>query len=1124
MKIPDALQILRQNPLCPLILLTLFLTLNQAASASAGDLDPSFGNSGKVNSPIGKASTDYGLATARQPDGKIIVAGRVFDGIYSNFMISRLNGDGTLDTTFGANGTAVKTFYTTNYAFAIAIQPDGKIIAGGFAPPFVFANAQFVFTLVRFNSDGSSDNSFGTGGIVQTDFGLNSAASSLALQSDGKIVAGGFIYGNLGINGGISIAAARYNIDGTPDNTFDGDGKMSISFPIGQNARANAVAIQPDNKILLGGTAQGVFKIARLNADGTLDTTGFGTNGIASTAIGTSSNINALTLQPDGKIVAAGRSSNGSNDDVAVVRYTSSGVPDTTFDGDGIVTTNVDNRYDVANAVSLQTDGKIVIGGISGQTTTLSTRDFLSIRYQADGSLDDSYDGDGKVVTAVSAFEDEAQAMLVQPDGKIMLVGYSRQPGNDLAIVRYNADASLDTTFDSDGIRFIELGNSLDYMFDMAIQPDDKIVAVGYSFDGTFRNITVVRYNPNGSFDTAFGSGGIVTTSLGSTASHADAVLIQSDGKILVGGNLNSFAGNSDFAVLRYNSDGSLDSSFGTNGVVTFGVGTSTDELKDIALQADGKIVAVGYSVSGGTNVFAVARIDAAGALDAGFGTGGKILTPITPNQSAAYSVAIQADGKIIVGGGGYNDSPTGVDFLLARYNPNGSLDSSFDGDGKLTTAFSGSSEDLANVVRVQPDGKIVAAGYTQTSFALARYNTDGTLDNSFNGTGKVVTSLDTNVFGTQIWDAIIQSNGKILAGGAVFTTDHLDSCLARYNADGTTDSSFGVGGIVKTQNGSRDNEFTNVALQSTGKIVAAGYSSANGLSPDFALVRYQGDSASSRRGVIDFDGDGKTDIGIFRPSDGSWWYTRSSANDFRVYSFGTSTDIITPGDFTGDGKTDISVFRPSTGEWFVQRSEDNSYFSFPFGTSGDIPAPADYDGDGKTDAAVFRPSSGTWFILNSGGSGTSIVNFGTAEDKPVPADFDGDGKADIAIFRPSDGSWWYLQSSNAQFKVYRFGVGTDKPVQGDYTGDGKADIAIFRPSTGEWFFQRSEDNSYFSVPFGQAGDVAAPGDYDGDGKFDTAVFRPGTADWFIQRSTAGILIMAFGTSGDRPIPNAYVP
>ncbi len=293
------------------------------------------------------------------------------------------------------------------------------------------------------------------------------------------------------------------------------------------------------------------------------------------------------------------------------------------------------------------------------------------------------------------------------------------------------------------------------------------------------------------------------------------------------------------------------------------------------------------------------------------------------------------------------------------------------------------------------------------------------------------------------------------------------------------------------------------------------------GLSP---FVIAQSPTAPVNQAPYDFDGDNKTDIGIFRPSDGSWWYVRSSDSAFRVYSFGVATDLLVPGDFTGDGKADIAVFRPSTGFWFIQRSEDNSFFSFPFGTTDDIPAPSDYDNDGKTDAAVFRPSSGTWFILNSGGGGTSIVQFGTTEDKPVPADYDGDGRSDIAIFRPSDGSWWYLQSSNAQFKVYRFGIGTDKPVQGDFTGDGKADIAIFRPSTGVWFVQRSEDNSFYSFPFGAVGDIPAPGDYDGDGKFDAGVFRPSTANWFVQRSTAGTLITTFGTTGDRPIPNAFVP
>jgi hypothetical protein len=292
-------------------------------------------------------------------------------------------------------------------------------------------------------------------------------------------------------------------------------------------------------------------------------------------------------------------------------------------------------------------------------------------------------------------------------------------------------------------------------------------------------------------------------------------------------------------------------------------------------------------------------------------------------------------------------------------------------------------------------------------------------------------------------------------------------------------------------------------------------------LNSNVSIVTITNDDLSRNR--LDFDGDSKTDISIFRPSDGSWWYSRSSDTQFRVFNFGVSTDKLVPGDFTGDGKTDIAIWRPSTGEWFIQRSDDNTYFSFPFGSSGDIPVVGDFDADGKADPAVFRPSSSTWYISKSSG-GTIIINFGASGDLPVAADYDGDGKTDIAIFRPSDGSWWYVRSIDSQFRVFSFGVSTDKPVQGDYTGDGKADIAVFRPATGEWFIQRSEDNSYFSFPFGAAGDLPVPGDYDGDGKMDAGVFRPSNVTWFINRTTAGILITNFGATGDQPIPNVFVP
>ncbi len=272
----------------------------------------------------------------------------------------------------------------------------------------------------------------------------------------------------------------------------------------------------------------------------------------------------------------------------------------------------------------------------------------------------------------------------------------------------------------------------------------------------------------------------------------------------------------------------------------------------------------------------------------------------------------------------------------------------------------------------------------------------------------------------------------------------------------------------------------------------------------------------------FDFDGDGKTDISIFRPAVGEWWISRSSNSQTVAAQFGNGADKITSADFTGDGRTDIAFFRQNTGEWFVLRSEDGSFFSFPFGTNGDIPVPADYDGDGKADVAVFRPSTATWFILRSGG-GITITSFGTSEDKPVVADYDGDGRADIAIFRPSNGQWWLLRST-AGVIATTFGTGTDKPVPGDYTGDGKADIAFWRASNGFWFILRSEDSSFFSFPFGSSDDMPASGDYDGDGKFDAAVFRPSNSTWFINRTLSGVLITTFGSAGDIPVPSAFVP
>ena len=248
----------------------------------------------------------------------------------------------------------------------------------------------------------------------------------------------------------------------------------------------------------------------------------------------------------------------------------------------------------------------------------------------------------------------------------------------------------------------------------------------------------------------------------------------------------------------------------------------------------------------------------------------------------------------------------------------------------------------------------------------------------------------------------------------------------------------------------------------------------------------------------VDFDGDRKTDISIYRTALGQWWYLRSSDGQNRAFQFGDPTDKIVPADYTGDGKTDVAVYRPSAGSWFILRSDDFSFYSFPFGAATDIPVAGDFDGDGKADPTVYRADSATWFILKSTG-GTDIRSFGVSGDIPQIGDYDGDGTADLAVFRPSGatGAEWWISRSTAGVIAVQFGLATDKPVAADFTGDGKTDIAFWRPDTGFWYVLRSEDSSFFAAPFGATGDIPAPGDYDGDGKTDFAVFRASIGTWY---------------------------
>lgn len=675
----------------------------------------------------------------------------------------------------------------------------------------------------------------------------------------------------------------------------------------------------------------------------------------------------------------------------------------------------------------------------------------------------------------------------------------------------------LDITFGSGG-KVYNLPTNFMPAEDVAIQADGKIVLAGSTLgpDNT-QDFAVVRLNANGSPDMTFGVNGMIGIPFDSGFNEMGiAVALQSDGRIIVAGNVQLGTSGWDFGVVRLHPGGGVDTTY-SGGKVKLGIDVMNggdDFVFDMIIQPDDKVVITGTTRPTPNKDIGIVRLTTTGTVDV-VGMNPFRVRIDTATEDEGLALARDASGNILIAGS------IGGDFCVLRFTPAGGLDMTFNGSGFVVTPI-GSQLDRATSIGIQSDGKIVAAGTANSGsfdeIAFARYTNSGQLDNTFDGDGRV--TYDVRPMNSDgLSSVLIQADGKIIgvgtSGGAYI--------LVRLNTDGSLDPTFGTGGKVIANVAPTVGGAHRAVLQPDGKIVAVGDGSGPGTF-GFTAARFLTVATPIFRPPYDFDGDGKTDISIFRPTGAEWWISRSGNGQPFAAQFGVSSDRIVPGDYTGDGKDDIAVWRPASGEWFILRSEDFSYYSFPFGISSDLPAPADYDADNKVDAAVFRPSTGVWYISNSGG-GTTIVQFGTNGDVPVQADYDGDGRADMAIFRGSNGSWW-LRQSTAGTISFVFGSGfNDRPLPGgDFTGDGKADVAITRGGT-QWYVARSElPSSYYSFNFGVTGDIPAIGDFDGDGRTDPAMFRPSNGTWYIDRSTAGPLIQHFGTTGDRPVPNAYVP
>lgn len=807
-----------------------------AAAATPGTLDPSLGGTGLVRYPLDPA-IDASRAVAVQTDGKIVAAGDCQNGAYVDFFVARYNANGSPDNSFGAGGRTLVHFGDESVCNAVKIQSDGKIVAGGYTTT---ANGYKDFAVARLLTDGRPDSSFGlygqaTASISTTyDFGM-----SLAIQSDSRILLAG--YSTIGSTNNMSIV--RFTSSGSLDASFSGDGKLNVTVA---GSRANAIYLQESGQILMAGsyTSSGVDQVmlVRCNIDGALDTSFDGDGKLFPPIFGVAecaARIPSAPVAISEQIVFAGEVSSPART-IFVARYNLNGTPDTGFDGDGVA---IKTFSDWPSVYSVTVSG----GALARRFTVAGTMlpnsgafpQVFAARFLGNGPLDTAFDGDGITYARPGEGSQSGTGMVLDSQARLVIAtsGLLNQD-IDLALIRFTSSGALDPNFDGDGIRTDNIGFLDAPPGAVAIQPDGRIVMVGggYAF-------AVARALPDGQLDSTFAGRGYLRIMPGGYPVAGNALALQSDGKIVVAGTAGS-GQNSQIAVARLTMGGRLDSTFSGDGILQTAVAAGWNQITGVAIQPDGKILMTGdtdfYDILHQVTYtsFMVARLNPNGTFDSSFGTGG-VSAPYIATFVVSRGMALQPDGRIVIVGQAVQSNQTHI--LLARYTGTGALDTSFGGTGIVMTGTI--SDGMANAVRLQPDGKVLVAGQGQLAidddYLLLRYNPNGTPDTSFDGDGMVSTPIS-GLGGDMAYTLDLLPNGRIVAAGR--SLDNLkDVCSAVcYNADGSLNAGFGSGGKVLFNFGSPSDVVRGAAIDAAGRVVLLANS--GGL---LALARLIGDDVS---------------------------------------------------------------------------------------------------------------------------------------------------------------------------------------------------------------------------------------------------------------------------------------
>lgn len=603
-----------------------------------GALDLSFGSGGKVLTHFVYSAN--ALALALQADGKLVAAGAA-DG---NFALARYNADGTLDTGFGTDGKIITSFSEYAWAYAVAVQADGKIVAAG-------SFYDLSFAVVRYNANGSLDSSFGTGGIVDTSIGTFSGAAAIVVQSDQKLVVSGWTSSAISTG----FALVRYAANGALDTSFGTAGKVTTTLPGDYNSESYALALLPDGKLVAAGYTEGsdyAFALVRYTAAGAVDI-GLNPGTVRKADLWAA----GLVQQADGKLVVAGGQVSAPM--ASLSRYLPDGSTDTSFGSGGVVTIDFGSpTYQHFFDVTQQSDGKLVAVGLAGNPSS----NFIAARYFPNGLLDGTFGSGGKVVTDFGG-DDSAETVLTQADGKVVAVGCTcNYPNCDFALARYAANGALDSSFGGTGkvtTNFATFGCATSGV----LQPDGKIVAVGIGGPPSTPAIAIARYNPDGSLDSSFGGGTGKATYAVFTSHWNTDLALEPDGRMTIFASGYDSGSDLSYAMLlRLHSDGTLDSSFGTGGVALGPVG----EFVTVVRERSGKLVVAG-TVGDGNGQHAVARFRSDGTLDPTFGSGGMMTVPGVEGE-VFTNLVVQADGKLVVAGDDYGIDGMAISRLQASY------------------------------------------------------------------------------------------------------------------------------------------------------------------------------------------------------------------------------------------------------------------------------------------------------------------------------------------------------------------------------------------------------------------------------------------------------------------------